>query len=149
MGVDTTLFISNRWNAQDIQQVIEKRFNTKVKLHFHDFAPQYISMQFHLSGNEDRTLNVFTDSELGGFKGISMSFTSNEEGQEVLQTLAKTFGGFFQKSDCDGDYGAFNAPDHGEIAFIVNEAIKSNPALGREHEQMAEYILKEKWKGKL
>jgi hypothetical protein len=150
MGVETKLYISNRWNVKDICDVISLRFGVRTDIKFHDWAPDYMTVHFKLPQSENgRMLHVHTDSMVGGFKAIQMNFRSNPEGCKILETLAETFGGLFQESDTTDDFKEFRTNSNGEVDFIVNEALKSDPKLGRDFQQMARFIANEGWKENL
>lgn len=146
MGVDTKLYISNRWNVKDIRDVISLRFGVKTEIKFHDYAPDYMTIHFKLPEAENaRMLNVHTDSMVGGFKAIQLNFRSNPEGCKVLKTLAKTFGGLFQESDTTDDFIEFRTPSNGDADFILNEALKHDPKLGRDSKKLGQFVLTEGW----
>lgn len=147
MSVDTRLYISHRWNVKDICDVITLRFGVETAIKFNDWAPDYMTVHFRLPDSETgRMLHVHTDSMIGGFKAIQVGFRSNPEDHKILKTLAKTFGGLFQESDTTEDFEAFNIESNGNVDFIVNEALKSNPKLGRNTQQIAKFIADEGWK---
>lgn len=143
MGVDTRLFISNRWSVKDLADVIEKRFGCKPVVRVHQWAPDYLNIDFSVEG-EQRMLHVHTNSEYGGFQGWSISLRSNDQGIRVLTEVAKTFGGFLCEADTDSTFVEFSAPDHGDAAFLLNEALKDNPELGRDVKALAEWL--KNWK---
>lgn len=146
MGVDTKLYISNRWSTQDIRDVITLRYGVPTEIGFHDFAPDYFTIEFKLPGAMmGRVLNVHRNSEVGGLSATQMSFRSNEEGHDVLKTLAKTFGGLFQEYDTSDDFVEFQSPDSGDMDFIVKEALKSNPKLGRDVKLMEKFLSDRGW----
>lgn len=147
MGVDTRLFINKSWTIEDIKEVIQKRFSVPVKLNFHDWAPDYITMEFQLPKAENaRLLHIHTNSFVGGLPAINIGFRSNPEGHEILKTLAKTFGGLFQEADTGDEFKEFQKPGEGNIDFVVRQAIKDDPSLGQGGEEMASYISEEKWR---
>lgn len=147
MGVDTKLYISTVWTIQDIKDVIEKRFSVPVKLAFHEFAPEYITMEFQLPDSENpRLLHVHTNSFVGGLPAVNLGFRSNEEGHKILKTLAKTFGGLFQENDTGDGFQEFQKPGEGNIDFVIRQAIKDDPSLGDGGKNMVTYLAEEKWR---
>lgn len=139
MGVDTRLYINNRWNINDIKDVIEDRFNTKVKINFHEFAPDYITLEFK-AFDEDRMLHVHRDTEIAGFKATKLDFRSNDNGHKILRTLAETFGGLFNENDFNDDFEAYGSPDYGNAQFLINEAIKKDPSIGMDKAKLINFL---------
>lgn len=146
MGVDTKLYIGQQWNIEDIKDVIEKRFDVPVTYEFHHFAPDYVVLKFQLrSAEHERGLHVHTKSHVGGLPAISLSFRSNDEGIQILKTLAETFGGLFTESDCGNTFEEYQKPGEGNIDFIIKEALKSDPTLSEGDYRMVQYIGEKKW----
>jgi hypothetical protein len=145
MGVDTRLFISHNWSLEDISHVISRRYSTKVKFKFCDPVADLTWLLFELGGDE-RQLSVFMDSEIGGFRAISLSMRSNPPANRLLKTLAQTFGGLYQDGDTTDSFEEYQNPGQGEMNWILKEAIKSDPELGKDPKAMADYLLKEGWK---
>lgn len=146
MGVDTKLFISHRWNVSDIRDVLQKFSEHKIKTEFHDFAPDYVTLNFTTRAGNDRLLHIFTDTQIGGIKSIGMHMHADLESQMILMALAETFGGMYQPKDNVEQFEAYQPTSEGNIDFIVNEALKHSPKLGHDYKGMAEFLSKEKWK---
>jgi hypothetical protein len=77
---------------------------------------------------------------------MMLGLHADSQASEILETLAKTFGGLFQAQDDTENFVAFEKPGTGDIDFIVAEAIKHNPVLGRDSEAIAKYIQNEEWR---
>jgi len=141
MGVDTKLYISHRWNINDIKDVLQNRLNCDVKITFNEFAPNYVNLHF-----KERMLHIHTDSQVSGFPAILLSFRSNPEGIGILELLAETFGGILQVQDCNNDALIFDQPDYGNNAFLLNEALKNDPRSGNDLEKFNKFT--KQWKNK-
>lgn len=144
MGVDTRLYINPKWEVKDIKEVIEKRFKTTAKVNFHDFAPDYMTIQFKIpDGQYERLLHVHTKTEVGGLPAILLDFRSNEEGIAILKKLAETFGGLFNEADTDDIFESYDPPAKSEAEFLLDEAIKEDPENGRNIEKLINFLRKE------
>lgn len=139
MGVDTRLFISDRWDIADVRNLIAKRFDTKVVTNFHDFAPNYVTLSFTAKG-VDRMLHVHTNYEMSGFKGTLLDFRANEHGIETLRTLAETLGGWFSEADTDDVFEAYRMPGSGNNEYLLKESIIESPEHGDNKEKLIDFL---------
>jgi hypothetical protein len=101
MSVDTKLFISSSHSLDDVKKVIESRFNVKVSIVATD-SPSHQRFCFSLktpTGDENRMLHVFTNYEVSGFHGTLLSLNKFGQANNILETLASVFGGFYQQED--------------------------------------------------
>lgn len=141
MGVATVLFISNRWSVKDVGEVITKRFNCPVSYVFHDNAPDFVTVHYKLENDTyKRTLGISTDEEMAGFKGLVIRSRYSESGLVVLEELAKTFGGFLNRSDCSNEFVRLDTPTLGNIDWLVNESVKDLGAASRSALAVVEYL---------
>jgi hypothetical protein len=145
MGVDTQLYISHRWNVEDVRDVLTRRLGYKVKTELSDSSPTYFRLIFNTGGEYDRILHVHTDSEIGGFPAINMNFRSNDEGIAILRKLAESFGGLFAEEDCSGTFEEIQAPDQGNAAYVLKECLKTNPRAGSDTDTLVEMLRSESW----
>jgi len=149
MGVDTKLYINRDWTVQDVRDVLKNRLGIETKTIFHDWAPDYVVLRFPSKYEKcDRLLHVHTKTHVAGFPAMGLDFRSNPEGIGILRVLAETFGGLFQEQDVTEDFQAFQKPGHGNIDFVLKEAVKKEPELAENIEQMAQFIVEGKWRNK-
>lgn len=145
MGVDTELYISKRWKVSDIREVAERRLGYKTKLRFHDFAPDYVKIDLYKGAELHRSLNVHTDSTIGGLPAVNINLRSNEEGYAILKGLAEVFGGLFQEADCDSDFIEIQPPEGEDGEFLLKECLKTDPACGRDSKLLGDMLINETW----
>lgn len=146
MGVDTKLYISQRWGVRDIQDVVKSRLGFETKLRFHDFAPDYVTLDLLKGAEIHRMLHIHTDSTIGGLPSVLISLRSNEEGCAILKGLSEVFGGLFQENDCGNDFEEIQPPDGEDGEFLLKECLKKDPRTGQDSELLAEMLKKETWK---
>lgn len=146
MGVDSHLYVSKRWNVSDIRDILTKRMGLKVTTRFHDFALDYVILHFEVEEGEYRSLNVHSDTNVGGFPAMLLSFRSNEQGIKILRKIAETTGGIFQEEDCSGDMQEIQPPDEGNASFVVKECLKANPRCGDDEKVLAVMLTEGSWK---
>jgi len=74
MGIDATLFLSNKWSISNIQDILKTHLSIETqKVEFHTWAPEYMTICFEFK-KENRMLHVHLNSERGGFNGMLLSF---------------------------------------------------------------------------
>ena len=130
MGVDARLLISNRWNLEDIKDILQHHQNIKAKI---ESKVSIASAYFQLVCDNGRMINCHYDYQtpLGG--GILLSLRSNPQGIEILREIAKVTGGFLNETDIDENYDLIDGllweedglPYHYKYATTHNE-IESN-----------------------
>jgi hypothetical protein len=139
------LYISKEWSVTDIADVLQRRLETKVKIEFHDWALDYITLNLEYMG-ATLFFHVHSDVHVAGLSARLISTHAGYEGILVLKKLADTFGGLYQESDTTEEFEAIPKPGEGNIDFVVRQAIKHNPELGSNDEAMAAYIKEEQWR---
>lgn len=139
MGVDAKLFISNRWQVQDIIDVVDKRFNAKAYFENPSKMCDYGRVSFDIEGT-NRSISVHNNSVQGGFTGMLLTLRANTQGQGILIAIAQSLGGIYQEKDSDEDYQVFDVPGHGNAQFLLDEAIKQDPSLGDDIGRLAAWL---------
>lgn len=134
MGVDTRGLISSNWEIRNIVEVmkyhlgIEKVKVVKVPL---KISEEYFKLEFE--GREySRSMNVHLNVRTAVGACTSISLGANEEAIKIIGKIVEVLGGFFEPSDCDGDYhrhsGEFDPEDGAQ--FFLTKLVLMNEADG-------------------
>jgi hypothetical protein len=99
MGMDTGLYLGNRWDFNDLIDVLDKRLGVKAKVE-NTHTPDYTVITFEYKG-EQRQMNVHrsTNTPLGRFTMITLGKWGACEG--ILKGIAAVLGGLYYDNDCD------------------------------------------------
>ena len=121
MGVDTQLYLSTRWEADDIKAVLERTCEKEVDVISH----HNISVGFFTFNVGQRRISVFMNNftPLGSLTLLSMR--ADEESHRILKGVARTLGGLFMPYDTDGlcDWIDGGMNDHNGLPYFVKYAI--------------------------
>jgi hypothetical protein len=126
MGADRTLFINSSWRVEDIIDTIESLYG-KVEV-VPTISPDYTVLVFKagkLENGEDETrqLNVHRGSHKGGFSGTLLTLGLWGKSDEILTSVAKRLGGFYEENDCDGKLEAYEYLAEGNLDFHLRQAV--------------------------
>ena len=131
MGVDTGLYLSNRWDLDDLKNVIENHLGCPVKIESTLASfPNYQVFNFTYKG-EQRSLNVHsaTMTPLGRFTLITLKQTFGHA-NEILKSIAEVLGGLYYDNDYDGDMqwieGKLSEED--KLSYHIKHAIIEDKA---------------------
>jgi len=98
MGTDTKLYISQKYELDDIKTVIEKYL--KVKVNVKSCHTTAIGMfSFHFKYKTNRMMYVHQSCERAGY--FLLSLGCNEEAIEIMTKIAEVMGGMVDEDDCD------------------------------------------------
>lgn len=128
MAVCTKLFISSRWDANDIMDVVKAEFDAKAKFRLHDFAPNFVTIQFTYAGSEPRQLSIHSSVDRAGFTGTLLDLNLNGSAEKIMNIFALRFGGFLNASDMNETYVAFEGSigsESNDMDFWVKQAAKN------------------------
>ena len=140
MGLDRRLFISNRWDVEDVKDTLESLFDTKVK-YVPTHSPDYTTLNFSV-GEDQRSMSVFTGYEVGGFKGVLLSLGAGGKSDEILRAVAERLGGFYNEQDCDSNFVEYSYNASGSLEYLLKDAVKTGATDGRNSEAFREYLKK-------
>ena len=140
MGLDRKLFISNRWDVEDVKDTLESLFSVKVK-YDHTCSPDYSMLHFTYQ-DDPRSMSVFTGYEVGGFKGVLLSLGAGGKSDEIFKAVAERLGGFYNQQDCDSNYVEYPFVASGSLEYLLKDAIKTGATDGRNSEAFREYLKK-------
>jgi hypothetical protein len=140
MGVDRRLFISNRWNVQDVKETVESLFDLKIDYQ-PTHSPDYATLLFKLGEDENRQLNVHINYEHGGFRGLLLTLSTYGKSEEILKGLAERLGGFYNHEDFNDTWEEFPYVAAGDLEFLVKKAVKTGATDGRDSVKFREYLV--------
>lgn len=124
MGVDTKLFISSQYTVQEVKTVIEKSFQTQVIIDTTN-DPNYVRLSFSIQGDVRRSLSLFNSYTYNGFSGTLLGLDHSGRAVEIMECLAKVFGGFLQPNDCEESHRGYPgslSPEDG-LSFWIRYAV--------------------------
>lgn len=128
MGVDSHLYLSNRWGLEDLKDIIENHFETKVNIRFCEYTPSMIIFSFDYEGNPfSMYIHQQTSTPLGRFTMLSAHAYSSTH--KIFNILGSIMGGLYEKEDSNGTmqfiYGKIRDEDglqyHLKYAVFVNK----------------------------
>ncbi len=100
MGSDTRLYVSSEWELNEIKQVIETRFDTKVKVK--DCSKTSIGMFWFSfkTAKANRLMSIFTNTKTPIGNVTQLGLGTDEESIHIMTKIAKVLGGMLQENDC-------------------------------------------------
>lgn len=131
MSIDTGLYLSNRWDLDDLKDVIENHLDCEVEIKSTtDNMPNYHLFNFTYK-NEARNMNVHsgTLTPLGRFTLITLKQTYGHA-NEILKAIAEVLGGLYYDNDSDMNLewieGKLN--ENNALSYHLKHAITENKA---------------------
>ena len=130
MGVDTGLYLSNRWSLDDLRDVIEKHLGCPVEIKSTtNSMPDYHLFIFTYKG-EKRQLNVHCaiNTPLGRFTLIALGKWGHSE--EILQSIGEVLGGLYYDNDYDNkmDWLTGKLDEDNNLSYHVKYAVLEHKA---------------------
>ena len=104
MGTSTKLYVSSRWQIEDIKTIIENKF--KVEVTVKDCVEISIGMfQFMFTfKQQNRMMSIFSNSETPLGSAIQLNMSYNDDSIIIMETIAGILGGIIQKRDYEETY---------------------------------------------
>ena len=141
MGVDTKLYLSTRWEADDIKTVLERTSGETVTVRSnHGIAVGFYSFDV---GNRSIWVHLNYHTAVGPLTMLAMR--ADEESHLLLRRVALTLGGLFMRYDsdeqCELIEGAMN--EHDGLPYFVKYAIVNDGIDPRDIDALAES--KKRW----
>lgn len=128
MGTDTGLYLSNRWDIEDVMAVIENHLDVKPELR-HTSMPTYNLLVFEYQG-ETRQLNIHTscDTPLGKFMQINLGKWGKCD--EIITTIAEVLGGLYFEQDTDGKFEFIDGrlSENDKLSYHLKHAVIEDKA---------------------
>jgi hypothetical protein len=131
MSIDTGLYLSNRWDLDDLKDVIENHLGCPVEIKSTtDSMPSYHIFNFTYK-NEYRSLNVHhaTMTPLGRFILITLKQTYGHA-SEILKAIGEVLGGLYYDNDCDMnlEWITGKLDENDKLSYHIKHAITENKA---------------------
>lgn len=116
MGTMTKLYISKKYSFEDLKDVMEsylpleiqarQKKNIAGKYYVEKFkvevipthSPDFVNFQFKYKG-KFRTMGVFNNTDLAVGNMYELHIGCNDEGIEIMKTIANVFGGLLERND--------------------------------------------------
>ncbi len=136
MGVDTHLYLSKRWSADDIWTVIERTQETTVEVEsHHDIGIGYFDFRF-VVGKGTRMMHVHTDAALPTGPATLLSLGADPQAVGIMRDIANCLGGLLEESDSTGNLEAIdgNMSDEDGLQYFLKYAIVHD-GVGHEDER--------------
>jgi len=126
MSVKTELYISNRFSIYDIKNVIESHLDAEVKID-QTGIPDLLEFYFTLKG-DTRLMSVHINADAIIGKATLLRLGSNEEGKEIMLTIAKVTGGLYVPEDTSDDCQMIRGmlSDEDGLPYFIKDAIIHN-----------------------
>lgn len=101
MGVDVKGIIEPSIRVEDLLELIKERWDADVKWES-THTPDYWRILFQVSEDEKRMLHVFHNYHQNS--GLMISLSLWGKGQEIIETIIKTFGGWYCSNDANEEW---------------------------------------------
>lgn len=105
MGESTNLYLDSKWGLDDIVDVIESQYETKVEVSSkHTIGLGMFQFIFETNNGVNHSMYVRTNNQtpIGGMTLLTMYRCDSNQG--IMRTIANVIGGLYIQSDC-GDKG--------------------------------------------
>lgn len=124
MGVDTNLWISARWEVDDVRDILIREYGTSVRYTTHDMIPTMVGVHFSV-GKEERMMYFHHSvrTPLGTCHLLSLNFHGLSV--EVMRKIAGVLGGLLQENDCNEQYELIegNMSEGDALPYFIKYAI--------------------------
>jgi len=153
MGVDTRLYINNRWNLGDIKNVLEHHLKVEkvsIRTALENTPCYYVTFMLNENSNlhphatEHQDITMWVDMRVNTPLGIStmLSFRYHTLSVEILRKIGRVLGGFLQEQDTEEQYEMFDGLFHNEdgLPYFLEYSILHNECNGWSVKQLNESI---------
>lgn len=126
MGVDTHLYISNRFEVEDIKTVLESYCKAEKITIINSHIPSMFSVTFEFEGKQQ---NMFIHhSHLPTGPVLLLSLGHNEQAIRIMRTIGEAIGGILEENDCNGKMETIsgNLSDENGLQYFLKWAILNN-----------------------
>lgn len=126
MGVDSKLYINDKYNMRDVRTVLEG-LGVKVveAIHREDYSYFYVEIKDIDENTVRATVHAVPCSHYG-VSGLQISMKMFEENTELLRKIARVTGGMLQANDCYNTFEGFEDPHRGNAKFVLQHGILQN-----------------------
>ena len=127
MGVDTHLFISNRFSVEDVETILKCRLACQdVKVN-HSHTPEMSTITFKMGGNH-RNMFVHYRYHLPTGPVLLLSLGFNDQAVMIMRTIAENIGGILEENDCVGTMESINGhlSDEDGLQYFLKWSVINN-----------------------
>lgn len=130
MGIDTHLYISYRFEVEDVKTVLEKHLgceNVKIE---NSHTPSMFIVPFTFEG-ENRGMHVH-HTHLPTGPCLMLSLGHNEQATRIMRTIARAIGGILEENDCTGKMEVIDGKlsDENGLQYFLKWAVLNNKMPG-------------------
>jgi hypothetical protein len=121
MGQSTNLYLNTKWDFDVIKDVIE-RLHGEVKVRTYESIPSMVNIDLPKL-KRSMYIHFSASTPIGTMTLLSMG--ANEQGQEIMRSIAKCLGGLVMDNDCDAELEMIQGSTSTEDStpYFVNYAI--------------------------
>ncbi len=130
MGVDTHLYISYRFDVEDIKTVLENHLSCENVKIGNSHTPSMFIVGFTFEG-EQRNMFIHHTSLPTG-PAIMLSLGHNEQAIRIMQGIGGAIGGILEENDCDGKMQTIDGrlSDNNGLQYFLKWAVLNNKIPG-------------------
>lgn len=123
MGQSTKLHVNNfKYRPEDIKELLINQYNVSDVENFVSAnSSGYYTLQFKLN-KKNRQLNVFTNSQVGGFPCMTLDLASDPDSTELFKSMGSVVGGIFVESDYEDKSVIYEDSSNENLEFLVKKA---------------------------
>lgn len=110
MSVDTHLYISQRYDLEDVMTILKNHLGIEdAKINFSNVtsAPQMFTINFTFN-KKSRMMFCHTNSHLPTGPCILLSLGCNDDAVTIMKGIANVIGGLLEENDCNGNVEIIN-----------------------------------------
>lgn len=126
MGVDTHLYVSYRYEVEDIKTVLEKHLGCKDAKISGTHTPSMFIVGFSFEG-VSRSMYIHHTSLPTG-PAIMLSLRHDDQSVRIMKAIGKIIGGVFEDNDCDGKMETIDGTlsDNNGLQYFLKWAVLNN-----------------------
>lgn len=152
MGVDINFFVRPQVGPEEIQLAL-RTIGIPVVEFKSTHTPEFtVILLKYEDSDKNRAVNFFFNvhDSYFGMPCNMLSMRLNDQSEEIMERLAKMFGGILQRSDTTNDCEMFQVPGSGNLRWLLERyyAMNENTPDAEGHEDLehfTEYVKKDKF----
>lgn len=153
MGVDTKLYISHRFNLQDVMDVIQYHvipnlFNNEGEVKFVPGHDECGYITFGNQNNRHRSMFYYPKSKTPLGTAIYLSLGHDEQAIKIMTCIAKVLGGLVQEVDNNDNMKMYNGRliEEDGLSYFLKYSVIHDCNDGKDLDELKETI--KKWEEK-